>query len=197
MEDLKLQTNEGVLKEEEGVVCQKKTFKLFLTHLNLITVEEKGFFKTKYIIEKHPLDQIKVIDGIAQVSAFLDEDGCSVLRVMFKHDKNLDFIFEDEQSLFSGFVKKKKVSEKVVAWAEQISQLLTGHKVYNNPQNKTKEVGLVGKIKGLLFGEQEEEKNEEEDKTFVSINCPGCGNLVSGLKGSAVECKYCGNKIAL
>ena len=59
MADLNLQDSESILMSEDD--------ELYLTNLNIISIETTGFFKTKTVVNKYPLSQIKMVDGMPQV----------------------------------------------------------------------------------------------------------------------------------
>ena len=64
MADLNLQASESVLMSEGD--------ELYLTNLNIISIETIGFFKTKTVVNKYPLSQVKKVDGVPQVLLLKD-----------------------------------------------------------------------------------------------------------------------------
>lgn len=173
MADLGLQPNEGILLQYEDVVHNHKSTELVLTNMNLISVEPKGLFKTTVL--KYPLNQIKVLNGQAQVSVIKMNDEWT-LQVLFKNGSEL-FRFPGE---FYERGKKKQTAEKL---AEEISKMLTGHSAQPSIDTSLKGGAkmALGAL-GIKVGKSPEN---------VTIKCMGCMAPLSGQKGQTVKCKYC------
>ncbi len=80
MADLNLQASESVLMSEGD--------ELYLTNLNIISIETIGFFKTKTVVNKYPLSQVKKVDGVPQV---LLKDNLTVQVFFWQDQITLEF----------------------------------------------------------------------------------------------------------
>lgn len=176
--DLNLQQNEGIILQKEEVIHRNKTCELYLTNLNLICVESSGVFKVKYNITKYPLNQIKTINNLPQVSVVDDKnEGTWVLQIQSKSSIEL-FAFE------YSFFEKIAVKAELDKWVNQISILLTGH-----PAPTTDDNSLVGSVKNMLGAIGVKTKPQAPEN--LTTKCIGCMAPISGSKGATIRCKYC------
>mgnify|MGYP003192449862 CR=1 FL=1 len=94
MANYSLAANEGIIIQYDGVYHNRKRSEIVLTNQNLICVEaNNGMFKTTYNVLKFPVNQIKVVNGQAQISVIKD-GGDWTLQVLLKNGT--------EQFKFSG-----------------------------------------------------------------------------------------------
>lgn len=100
MADLNLQASESVLMSEGD--------ELYLTNLNIISIETIGFFKTKTVVNKYPLSQVKKVDGVPQV---LLKDNLTVQVFFWQDQITLEF-------------EKNRVAEE---WANNIRAVASGN----------------------------------------------------------------------
>lgn len=171
--------NEGVILQRKEIIHKGKIIdELYLTNLNLKYVESSGVFKVKYTTIEYPLNQIRIINGKAQVSVIDDKDESTwILQIVFKNGIER---FAIEYGLFN----KNKVKSEIDAWAEQICFQLTGQSF-----EKTNDSTLLGSVKNALETVGVKLKTPEADK--VTSKCIGCMAPISGVKGQFVCCKYC------
>lgn len=182
MNNLNLMPNEAVILKNDSVSrYEGKSFgnsgELVLTNMNLFFIVQKGFFGNKQEVQKFPLNQVKVIDGKAQ------------LRV--SNDNNLEIYFMNGQQSFSFSSFGKRDSVK---WANAVSKALTGHEADLTDDEKSYIAG-VGAVadtlkntfgsfkKGLGINEKEPER--------ATTRCMSCRAPLAGIKGQIVKCKYC------
>lgn len=184
MANYTLSPNEGIILQCDEVYHNRKRSELILTNLNLICVEEKaGFLKTTYNEIKYPLNQIKVVDGQAQVFANTKAFTNPVLQVHFNNQvEEFDFIM-NSLAFF-------KANSTIDNWVKQVNHLLTGNEV-----NTEKESSIMGGIKSVLGSIGIKTQNNQPEN--VTTKCIGCMAPLSGQKGQTVRCKYCDTKQTL
>jgi flagellar motor switch protein FliN len=95
----------------------KTNGELILTNLNLVYITTKGVFKTTYITQKYPINQIKVFNGKAQV--ILGKNGD--IDIYFRNEQE-SFRFWNNDTLFSD----KKAEKEAAKWVNAINQLIAG-----------------------------------------------------------------------
>lgn len=187
MVDLGLQSNEGIIIQSSGVrnVREKRTYEdsLILTNINIIYIN-KGLFGKVKGINKYPLNQIKIVDGQAQVIIGNGNIGTV---------PQLQIFFKQGQEAFE-FQSGKK---EILKWVNEISVLLTGV-----PSPSSNKVGMfipgseelantmkntVGVFKDVLGAKKSINSASEN----VTTKCIGCMAPITGRKGETVKCKYC------
>lgn len=117
MADLNLQASESVLMSEGD--------ELYLTNLNIISIETIGFFKTKTVVNKYPLSQVKKVDGVPQV---LLKDNLTVQVFFWQDQITLEF-------------EKNRVAEE---WANNIRAVASGNMAEFSSSKKRR--GSNGKV---------------------------------------------------
>lgn len=94
MKDLKLDLDEGILQQTINVERYQandkytEIYEMYLTNKNLIYVHEKSnglFSKSEDVVEKIPLDNIKVVNGKVQIFKVDDDDYGLGLQILFKN----------------------------------------------------------------------------------------------------------------
>lgn len=177
MVNYSLAANEGIIIQYDGVSHNGKQAEIVLTNQNLICVEtNRGMFKTTYNVLKFPVNQIKVVNGRAQVSVIKDE-GHWTLQVLLKNGVEM-FKFSGE---FFELIKKKQEANK---WVEQISLLLTGRAAEN-----ITDTTFMGGVKNALGSIGINVKSKKSEN--ITSKCIGCMAPLSGERGQTVCCKYC------
>ena len=194
MADLNLQASESVLMSEGD--------ELYLTNLNIISIETIGFFKTKTVVNKYPLSQVKKVDGVPQV---LLKDNLTVQVFFWQDQITLEF-------------EKNRVAEE---WANNIRAVASGNMAEFSSSKKRRgsngkmldaistinpDAGLVidaansalGALADVITKRDKKKKLEaqqtETPRESVSAKCKSCGAPISGIKGSTVRCAYCGTE---
>ncbi len=144
MFDLNLEYDENIIVETENVqhIAPKEEDleELVLTNKNLIYVRKikNGLFaKATIEVDKIPLGQIKVYNGIAQAKQIRNIDHGICLQVQFSYGQEL-FVFEESP---------KKITPQ---WVREISLILVG-KLPPEPQ-KTSVFDSIGNLTGLSAG---------------------------------------------
>jgi len=184
-----LQPNESFILNSEHVYSGNTNGELVLTNLNLVYIISKGIFKTTYIPQIYPINQIKVFKGKAQ--AILGKDGN--LDIHFINGKE-SFKFSNNETLFSD----KKAEKEAGRWVNAINQLITGQVSEDvmsvNPALVGVEV-IAGTLKDTFdtfrgsLGVKSKSSNEIHTK--ATKKCSSCGAPISGIKGQIVRCQYC------
>ena len=94
MTDLKLQPGEGILlqADEAGLYDGHDEIsidELYLTNRNLIYVHSvsKGLFKSETIVDKIPLSEISIVNGVVQVEIIDDDDYGTTLQLIYTSGK--------------------------------------------------------------------------------------------------------------
>ena len=94
MTDLQLEVGEGILLQtnDAGLYDGKNEIdieELYLTNKNIIYVHEKsaGFFKSETVVERIPLSNIAVINGVTQVELVDDDDYGKSLQIIYTSGK--------------------------------------------------------------------------------------------------------------
>lgn len=177
MGNYSLSPNEGIIARCDGVFHNRKRSEIILTNQNLICVESNdGIFKSKHNEFKYPVNQIKVVDGQAQVFVIKDNEVWTLQVLMKNGTENFRFV----DSLIDRIKKKQEADN----FAGQISLLLTGKK-----SEPSAETSFSAGVKGILgaVGINIPVKDTEN----VTIRCSGCRASLSGQKGQTVKCKYC------
>lgn len=122
---LNLAQNEYIFyeREEADVLYKDEEIELFITNLNIIIVNESSFLFKKPIIDiiKLPIENIKVIDNIPQVTVEISEEGYWNIVILFNNGiKKLGIYYGSNRN-------KNSVKKETDLIAEIISQLrLTG-----------------------------------------------------------------------
>ena len=96
MINLQLDNDEGILLERPCSFVNGKPVSTYLTHKNIITAREYGFFKTKWQIIKYPLSNLKIINGDAQAT-LSNAPYKYIIRLMFL-DKIIEIDFQRVQT---------------------------------------------------------------------------------------------------
>jgi hypothetical protein len=193
MANYNLQPNEAFILSSEHVYSGKSSGELILTNLNLIfLIEKRGMFKTTYIPQIYPVNQIKVFNGKAQVVAGKNGN----IDIFFINGQE-SFRFGDDGALFGG----KKGEKEAAKWVAAVNQLITGQATEIDLSGNTALSGtefIAGSIKGTLdtfkgaLGIKTKDDNKLPEK--IATKCSACGASVSGLQGQIINCQYCGTE---
>lgn len=118
MVDLKLEQNEGILRQTTDVGRydgnnELEVYELYLTNKHLISVYERSndiFSKSETIVDRIPLSSISVVNGIVQVDVVDDDDYGKAMQIIYTSGK---------RELFELNVSPKKEYPK---WEAAISE---------------------------------------------------------------------------
>ncbi len=184
-----LQPNEGIILQNEIVSRElpkgHNTGDLVLTNQNLYYVTEKGTFKKNLDIAVFPLNQIKVVNGHAQV-LLGGSNSRPTLQVLLK-DSNEEF-------WFGNFSLPFQAKKEITNWVNAIYQLL-GTEASQTADKNLKVIpgtkGLAETIKGTVGTFKETMGVKGVSDTSITCKCIGCMAPLSGKKGQKVRCKYC------
>lgn len=213
---LNLAQNEYIVyeREEADVLYKEEEIELFITNLNILIVNEsKPLFKKPVVdIIKLPIDTIKVIDNVPQVTVELNEYDYWNIVILFNNGiKKLGIYYGSSRN-------KNNVKKEVDLLAERISQLrMTGtiilkqNPVVTEEQNESKVTNIKKTIKQSFFGkkiasganyikevvkpqEKVQEKVMQED-----VIIEGVEKQAETIKNASVEnefnfCSSCGSK---
>lgn len=189
MDKYNLQPNESFILNKENVLHGNTSGELILTNLNLVYITSKGVFRTTYITQLYPINQIKVFNGKAQ--AILGKDGNIDIHFINRMES---FKFRNTDTLFS----VKKAEKEAGRWVNAINQLIIGQvsKIDSpvSPSLANADV-IAGTIKDTfdIFKGALLDKSQENNEipTKVAKKCIFCGAPISGTKGQIVSCQYC------
>ena len=181
-----LKPDEGVILEAEGVSSESSMLAsddLVLTHKRIIWVGRSLWGKVKFVRDI-PLDQIKVVNDVAQVKQ--SKDNRDHMQIALKNGTTESFSFDDAAEAKNWV---KAVSEQVVghplepedADPKPIPELQKAVKTAKNA------VGSVAASFGISMGG----KNGKHEVEVVSKRCIGCHAPLTGKRGEKVTCPYC------
>ncbi len=188
MASYNLQPNEALLLKEErvayGGTFASYTDELLLTNMNLILVKKSMFARSKGA-RVFPLDQIKVHEGTAQAIVGKQTNGTPALEVYF--------LTGHESFAFQSGGKKK-----VPAWVAKINQVVTGqgpsagqHAGMAIPGAEMV-AGVLKDTLGVFKAKLGSNAGATDAPVQVAGKCGACGAPVTGNRGLAVACGYCG-----
>ena len=178
--------DEGVILEAEGVCSDASKLAsddLVLTHRRIIWVGRSLWGKVKFTRDI-PLDQVKVVNGVAQVQRSKEEH--NQIEISLRDGRSLSFGFDTPAEAKSWV---KAVSEQVVghplesedADPKPIPELQKAVKTAKNA------VGSVAASFGISTGG----KGGNREVKVVSARCIGCHAPLTGKRGEKVTCPYC------
>ncbi len=178
MVDLKLENDEGIIQQANSVEMYKtndvyaEIYEMYLTNKNIICYYEKSnglFAKSEEIIEKIPLQSIRIVNGKIQISKVDDDENGLSLQILLQNGERVHFVFE----------KKKELQ----IWYDAIFETVTGKENESNNLNdnsKEKEntivnslLGVVGTVKNIAKDQIDEVKDifiDDEDVDKISDN---------------------------
>jgi hypothetical protein len=190
MEKYNLLPDESIITKIEDVVHEKKRGELVLTNHNLVFIVTKGVFKTTYITQRYPVNQIKVYDGKAQV--------------ICDKEANIEVFFYDGQKVFKvnpieGSFSGKKERNAAQLFADYINNLLTGAPIEHiTAKNKTNNKAIPGTafvaetLKGTIDTFKDAfNKQPIKQEVRIALSCMSCGAQITGIQGQVVRCQYC------
>ncbi len=186
MTNLKLQADEGIILQNcaVGTTGKKISYidELYLTNIHIIHVI-KGVKGEVRSAQRYPVKTIKIIDGVPQVH-------------MRKNSNNgtfqLQILLLDEQLYFS-FAEGKKA---VVEWVKILTKFLLAEEKKERGA-KAKEARKLPNVTVAIKDTVGTIKDVIKTTGNISVECRGCGVLLSGAKGEIVACEYCGTKQTL
>lgn len=225
MKDLKLDLDEGILQQTINVeryqVNDKYTeiYEMYLTNKNLIYVHEKSnglFSKSEDVVEKIPLDNIKVVNGKVQIFKVDDDDYGLGLQILFKNGTREHFLFEKKKelsiwydSIINAIIGEDEPVEKINKNDNKIAYIIpetaaTSNALFSGLKNVVSSAkGVINDIKNQVveeFKETSNEKNEieqEEIKEEKIIqkdnNTDNNDNEIKELKRKEEKYMYCSN----
>lgn len=180
-----LQPTEAVLLVDEGVAhgstLASYTSKLTLTNLNLV-LEKKGLLGNSKGVHVFPLSQVKVYDGHAQALIGKKSNGRPALEVYFMNGQEL-FDFQ------SGGKKK------ILTWTARINTVVTGQDspAGDDPGKALPGAGLVaGVLKDTVGVFKTTFGSKMDEPVQAAGKCRACSAPISGTRGLAITCGYCG-----
>lgn len=190
MAELKLESDEGLLLQSDGVkqLGRKGSLagQLFLTNRHVIYVSKSFFGKTK-AVDKYPVRDIKKVQDQAQV--FMLKSGSSGSLQLVIHFRDREEAFE-----FESFPKRQ-----IETWIGRIRSLLDGDPPgpFQNASAVTGSQFLGGLIRDTVDTVRQALGMEEEKEApaqRVAGKCQSCMAPLSGTKGKPVKCPYCNSE---
>ena len=182
MTDLRLEFNEGILLQTTDVGRydgdnELEIYEFYLTNKNLICVYDKStgiFSKEEMVIDKIPLNTIRVVNGVVQIQKVNDDDYGDCLQLLYTNGKRE--LFELNVSPKKEYPKwQNAITEAVLLCVDASCDKKT---VFVEPKNEVSSVAETIKV--------EVEPIVEEKKY---IYCSNCGEkLIAGSR----FCNACG-----
>ena len=180
-----LQPNEAVLLKDDSVMhgglMSAYTDELILTNLNLV-LTKKGMFGNSKGVHVFPVNQIRVYEQQAQATVGKALNGSPLLEVYFQNGQ--------EKFNFQSGGKKK-----VNLWISKINEVVTG-KVPEQLATGLAIPGadlVAGVLKDTFTVFKTRLGSQPQGPTKAAGACRACGAPVSGTKGQAITCEYCGS----
>ena len=147
MVDLKLENDEGIIQQANSVEVYKandvyeEIYEMYLTNKNIICYYEKSnglFAKSEEIIEKIPLQSIRIVNDKLQISKVDNDEYGLGLQILLQNGERAHFVFD----------KKKELQ----IWYDAILETITGKKSESNTTNESlkKENAIVGSFLGVV-----------------------------------------------
>ena len=188
--EYKLSHNEAIIMKSEHVYRGKAKGELILTNQNLVHVVAKGMFKTTYITQQYPINQIKIFGGKAQT--LLGKNGNVDIYFV---DGQESFRFWNDETLFS----EKKAEKEAIKWVDALNQLIKGEEVDIGASANTATIGteiIADALGGTVSAFKDalgikSKKSSTDSIERVTKKCSSCGAPVSGIKGKIARCPYC------
>lgn len=182
MTDLRLDFDEGILLQTTDVGRydgdnELEIYEFYLTNKNLICVYDKStgiFSKEEMVVDKIPLNTIRVVNGVVQIQKVNDDDYGDCLQLLYTNGK---------RELFELNVSPKKEYPK---WQNAITEavLLCANASYDK---KTVSVEPEKEVSSVAETVKVEAEPIVEAKKYIF--CSNCGEkLVAGSK----FCNACG-----
>lgn len=182
-----LQPNEVMILKDEGVMHgggfgASFTDELILTNLNLVLLK-KGLFGNAKGVLTFPINQIKVYNQQAQASIGKTPRGVDALEVYFLNG-------QEYFSFASG--GKKKLNE----WVSKINHTVTGQDAPAQTNSGMALPGaelVAGVLKDTFSVFRSKLGSATEAPVKIAGKCRACGAQITGVKGQAITCEYCGS----
>ena len=161
MVNLKLEDDEGIIQQTNNVEMYKENdvyeeiYEMYLTNKNIICYYEKSnglFSKSEEVLEKIPLQSIRIVNGKLQISKVNDYENGLRLQIILQNGNRVHFVFD----------KKKEFQ----IWYDSIIEIITGEKIENNiTSNKSikKEESIVGSFLGVAQTLKDIAKDQIDD----------------------------------
>lgn len=221
MVDLKLENDEGIIQQANSVEMYKandvyeEIYEMYLTNKNIIYYYEKSnglFAKSEEIIEKIPLQNIRIVNDKLQISKVDNDEYGLGLQIILQNGERVHFVFD----------KKKELQ----IWYDVILETITGEKSESNTtsNNTTKKenavvssfLGVVQTVKDIandqindvkdMFIDDEEVDTTSNNKVEVKQEKLENNNLSNNKEEKAKEsmdskekksmyCRNCGEKL--
>ena len=176
MTDLRLEVGEGILLQTNGAGIydgnnEIDVDELYLTNKSIVYVYEKstGMFKSETAVDRIPLSQIAVVNGVVQVEQVDDDDYGMCLQIIYTSGKRV--LLE-----IYGPPKKQHLIWKA-AIADAIIRITTGAPALTKPvppipQEETKETALFAGLKDAVDSVKQtfREATQTAIETFNSVS---------------------------
>ena len=195
MAGYKLQPNESMILKSENVMhggtFAGYTDELLLTNLYVVYIS-KGMFGNTKAIQKFPINQIKVYEGVPQVMEGKFQNGAPKLDMYFIHG-------------VESFGFQMLNSSEIKDWIYAIYKLVTGQEhpdVIAKKEKKSRHVipgtaFVAGTLRGTFdtfrdtLGIKRKDEPVVNTPTHITKKCISCSAPLSGKIGDVVHCKYC------
>lgn len=190
MVDLKLENDEGIIRQANNIEMYKtndvyeEIYEMYLTNKNIICYYEKSnglFAKSEEIIEKIPLQSIRIVNSKLQISKVDDDENGLGLQILLQNGERVYFVFE----------KKKELQ----IWYDAIFETITGEKIENNTTSKKsikEEKSMIGGFLGVVQTVKDKEEKVKESMNSGEKKGMYCSNCGEKLIPNSKFCNYCG-----
>lgn len=168
MDDLQLDHDEGIVLQTTEVerygTTEETIDEFILTNKNIFCIYEKRnglFSKPEKIMDKIPLESIKVINGKVQIRKITHPDYGDVVQFLYKNNR---------REYFSFFKSNEEVE-----WINTINTTITGDETPVIDESKKKKLGLFSNKKNIADDRTQvqipvQEANTESVQTIKQMN---------------------------
>ncbi|QWC00206.1 hypothetical protein KHQ88_01170 [Mycoplasmatota bacterium] len=180
--DYNLQIDEGVLLQSIKVKRMggsDSLDELILTNLNIIYIDRGRYTKNVKKVLYFPVEDIKRIDGKAQVA--LGQNGRnSSLQLQIYFNNGVE-----------SFEFSKKAKKEIKKWIKTINSIIDNMEI----EEESKAIPGVKVVTETIrdtFGVIA--NTLTKNKKLLTSKCTGCNAILTGYKKEVVRCKYCDTK---
>ena len=201
MVDLKLENDEGIIQQANSVEMYKandvyeEIYEMYLTNKNIIYYYEKSnglFAKSEEIIEKIPLQNIRIVNDKLQISKVDNDEYGLGLQIILQNGERVHFVFD----------KKKELQ----IWYDAILEAITGEKSESNTNNNKSSkkensivgnfIGVVQTVKDIAKDQIDEVKEQINDVKDMFVDDEEEVNTTSNNKVEAKQKELENNKLS-
>lgn len=186
MLDYGLGADEVILVECENAIHDEK--KIFKSPGNLVLTNKQILFATLNIfgkvkdVDRHPLSDIKVFDGMVQAK----------LDAKFGENPVLNIFYKNGQASYTLIDKSKAIE-----FVKKLNKTVTGDDIEVETGLSAGAAMLGEALRSTTAAFKNAFGIKEPEPETIVMSCTGCGAKITGVKGSLVKCEFCGCSVKL